>query len=150
MKQISFVLLLGGLLCALVAPAANGQDTSHGTGLPAGHGAGRAMDHANGLIKIMILDGQSAGTYHNWRLTTPVLKKELEETGLFEVTVVTAPHSGEDLSQFRPEFAKYRVIVSNLDTPDWPEALRTRFEEYVRNGGGLVIVHAADNAFPHW
>jgi type 1 glutamine amidotransferase len=101
-------------------------------------------------MKVMLLDGESGGTYHNWRLTTPVLKKELEETGLFEVTVVTAPHSGEDFSQFRPEFAKYRVIVSNLDTPDWPEALRTQFEEYVRGGGGLVIVHAADNAFPHW
>jgi type 1 glutamine amidotransferase len=101
-------------------------------------------------IQVMLLDGESAGPYHNWRLTTPVLKKELEETGLFDVTVVTAPHSGEDFSGFNPEFAKYRVVVSNLDTTDWPEPLRTRFEEYVRNGGGLVIVHAADNAFPHW
>jgi len=41
----------------------------------------------------MLLDGESAGLYHNWRLTTPVLKKELEETGLFAVTVVTAPDS---------------------------------------------------------
>jgi hypothetical protein len=101
-------------------------------------------------IQIMLLDGESAGPYHNWQLTTPVLKKELEETGLFDVTVVTAPHSGEDFSGFNPDFAKYRAVVSNLDTPDWPAPLRTRFEEYVSNGGGLVIVHAADNAFPHW
>src|ERR1039458_3165770 len=88
MKRISFVLLIGGLLCALVAPAANGQDASRGTGLPAGHGVGHVMDHGSGLIKVMILDGQSAGIYHNWRLTTPVLKKELEETGLFSVTAL--------------------------------------------------------------
>ena len=101
-------------------------------------------------IQIMLLDGESAGPYHNWQLTTPVLKKELEETGLFDVTVVTAPRSGEDFSGFNPDFAKYRAVVSNLDTPDWPAPLRIRFEEYVKNGGGLVIVHAADNAFPHW
>ena len=35
----------------------------------------------------MLLDGESAGTYHAWKLTTPVLKRELEETGKIEVTL---------------------------------------------------------------
>ena len=35
-------------------------------------------------IKVMLLDGESGGPYHKWKLTTPVLKKELEETGLFQ------------------------------------------------------------------
>jgi len=26
----------------------------------------------------------------------------------------------------------------------------TPFEQYMRDGGGLVVVHAADNAFPNW
>jgi type 1 glutamine amidotransferase len=40
----------------------------------------------------------------------------------------------------------------NYDAPDerWPASLKTSFEEYVRNGGGLVAVHATDNAFPAW
>jgi type 1 glutamine amidotransferase len=106
-------------------------------------------------IPVMLLDGESGGPYHNWRLTTPVLKKELEETGIFAVTVVTAPDSKADstlggLSGFQPEFAKYKVIVLNYDAPDWPADLKTQFEEYMRGGGGLVVVHAADNAFPHW
>ena len=101
-------------------------------------------------VRIMLLDGASGGLYHNWRLTTPVLKKELEETGLFEVTVVTAPEWGGDFSGFAPEFGKYAAVVSNYDAQDWPENLKTQFEEYVRRGGGLVVVHAADNAFPHW
>ena len=115
-------------------------------------GAGKARAQSRvPAIPVMLLDGESGGPYHNWRLTTPVLKKELEETGLFTVTVVTAPDSKTgDLSGFAPEFAKYKVVVSNYDAPDWPESLRTQFEEYVRGGGGLVIVHAADNAFPHW
>ena len=36
-------------------------------------------------IRVLLLDGQSGGSYHNWKLTTPILQKELEETGLFEV-----------------------------------------------------------------
>jgi uncharacterized protein len=106
--------------------------------------------HAAGLIRVAILDGQSAGAYHNWKLTTPVLKKELEETGLFVVTVITAPTSDGDFSSFKPEFSHYRAIVMNYDGPDWPADLRAQFEKYVSDGGGLVIVHAADNAFPEW
>ncbi len=101
-------------------------------------------------IQVLLLDGQSGGPYHNWKLTTPILQKELEETGLFQVTVLTAPPSDGDFSNFHPEFSKYQVIVSNLDSPQWPENLRSQFEQYISDGGGLVVVHAADNAFPGW
>jgi catechol 2,3-dioxygenase-like lactoylglutathione lyase family enzyme len=102
------------------------------------------------IIHVLLIDGQSGGPYHNWKLTTPILQKELEETGLFSVTVATAPPSSGDFSEFHPDFAKYQVVVSNLDSPDWPANLRAQFEEYMRTGGGLVVVHAADNAFPSW
>jgi uncharacterized protein len=101
-------------------------------------------------IPVLLVDGQSGGTYHNWSLTTSVLKKELEDTGLFQVTVATAPQSGADFSNFKPNFSDYKAIVWNYDAPDWPAGLRTQLENYVKNGGGLVIVHAADNAFPDW
>ncbi len=138
MKRIAVVLFLSGLLGAAGASTVAAQAANH------------AASHGAGLIKVMILDGQSAGTYHNWKLTTPVLKKELEETGLFSVTVVTAPRSEEDFSTFKPEFSQYREIVMNLDSPEWPADLRAQFEQYVSGGGGLVVVHAADNAFPNW
>src|SRR3954468_18309879 len=89
-------------------------------------------------IRVMLLDGQSGGTYHDWRATTPVLKQELEQTGLFQVDVVTAPASGGDFSSFHPDFAKYQVIVQNLDSPEWPADLMASFERYMKNGGGLV------------
>lgn len=102
-------------------------------------------------ISVMLLDGESAGTYHDWKAVTPVLKKELEETGLFRVDVVTAPPSSSgDLAAFHPDFSKYQVVVLNYDAPDWPVALKTAFEAYMKNGGGLVSVHAADNAFAGW
>lgn len=102
------------------------------------------------LIPVMLLDGESAGTYHAWRQTTPVLKKELDETGLFRVDVVTAPPSPVDAAAFKPEFSKYKVVVLNYDAAEWPAALKSAFEQYVANGGGVVVVHAADNAFALW
>ena len=103
-------------------------------------------------IRVMILDGESGGPYHKWQLTTLVLRKQLDETGLFQVDVVTAPPAGSSFAAFKPEFMKYQVVVLNYDAPDerWPSELKAAFERYVRSGGGLVIVHAADNAFPGW
>lgn len=102
--------------------------------------------------RVMLLDGESGGPYHKWQLTTPLIKKALEETGRFEVTVVTAPAATGVLDDFRPDFAAYKAVVFNYDAPDerWPAPLRTAFEQYVSGGGGLVIVHAADNAFSGW
>ena len=102
-------------------------------------------------IRVMLLDGESGGTYHNWQLITPVLRKELDETGLFQTDVVTAPPKGSDLSGFKPDWSKYRVIVFNYDAADlWSPETKTSFDQYVKNGGGVVIVHAADNAFGSW
>jgi hypothetical protein len=103
-------------------------------------------------IRVMLLDGESGGPYHKWALISPLLKKQLEETGLFQVDIVTAPPVGGDYNSFQPDFRKYAVVVWNYDAPDerWPEALKTSFERYVREGGGFVSVHAADNAFPNW
>ncbi|HET9271415.1 MAG TPA: ThuA domain-containing protein, partial [Vicinamibacterales bacterium] len=83
---------------------------------------------------------------------TPVLKKMLDETGLFTVTVVTAPAATGELTSFQPRFADYRVVVMNYDAPQerWPAALKASFERYMAEGGGLVAVHAADNAFAGW
>jgi type 1 glutamine amidotransferase len=103
-------------------------------------------------VPVMLLDGESAGPYHDWPRVTAALKAMLDETGLFATTVVTAPPAGADVAGFAPDFGKYRTVVMNYDAPDerWPAALKTSFERYMAGGGGLVAVHAADNAFPGW
>lgn len=103
-------------------------------------------------IHVMILDGESAASYHKWKAITPILKKELDETGLFDVEVVTAPPAGADFSSFKPNWKKYQVVVFNYDAPAdrWPAELKESFEQYMKNGGGMVTVHAADNAFNGW
>ena len=58
--------------------------------------------------------------------------------------------SAAQWQQWRPKFQDYAVVVCNYTGDAWPEAVRGDFAGYVRNGGGLVVVHAADNSFPEW
>ena len=101
-------------------------------------------------IRVMLLDGESAGPYHDWQRTTPALKKMLDETKLFDVSMVTAPGAGG--GPFAPDFSKYQLVVLNYDAPDerWSSEVKAAFERFVQSGGGVVGVHAADNAFAGW
>ncbi|RME90836.1 MAG: ThuA domain-containing protein, partial [Verrucomicrobia bacterium] len=110
-----------------------------------------------------------------WPKSTIMMKQYLEETGLFEVDIartrylwkwerekdwlpLAGPGEWEGLKQpkadpdFHPDFSKYDVVISNFGwrAADWPEATRRDFERYMANGGGLVVVHAADNSWPEW
>src|SRR5262245_55315666 len=98
-------------------------------------------------VRALIVDGQNN---HDFKSTTPHLKKVLEETGLFTVDVATSPGKGGDMSTFKPKFADYRVIISNYNGESWSEETQRALVEFVRNGGGFVSVHAADNSFPKW
>jgi len=103
-------------------------------------------------IRVMLLDGESGGAYHDWRATSGHLRRMLVEARIFAVDVVTAPPAGADVAGFRPDWGRYAAVVANYDAPDerWGAELRRSLEDYVRGGGGLVAVHAADNAFPGW
>jgi type 1 glutamine amidotransferase len=103
--------------------------------------------YAAPAIKVLIIDGQNN---HKWEVTTPILKKDLESTGKFQVDVATSPPKGADMSGFKPNFSAYRVVLSNYNGDAWPKETQTAFEQFVGNGGGFVCYHAADNAFADW
>jgi len=100
-------------------------------------------------IKVMLLTGQT-DKYHNWPVTSSQLKAILDHQEIFQTDVVLFPVSGEALDQLLPDFSKYNVIVLDLNIPEWPEKVKTAFEKYMQNGGGMVIVHEANNACPNW
>ncbi|MEM9687300.1 MAG: ThuA domain-containing protein, partial [Bacteroidota bacterium] len=37
-----------------------------------------------------------------------------------------------------------------FESPDWPKETKQNFENYMRDGGGLIVVHAANNAWGTW
>ena len=98
-------------------------------------------------LKALIVDGQN--NHGNWPTTTKMMKKYLEETGLFTVDVATTAKEGTD-PKFKPDFSKYNVVVSNYNGADWPKETQEAFVKYVAGGGGFVVVHAANNSFGNW
>ncbi|EAQ80335.1 ThuA domain-containing protein [Blastopirellula marina] len=101
---------------------------------------------ADAKLKALIVDGQN--NHGVWPKTTQMMKADLIETGLFTVDVATTePKSTEG---FAPQFKDYDVVISNYNGQSWPKATQEAFVEYVKNGGGFVVIHAADNAFGNW
>ncbi len=98
-------------------------------------------------LKALIVTGQNN---HNWQKSTPILRFLLEQTGLFQVDVVTSPPRDGDMSAFKPDFAAYDVVVLDYNGKPWPQPTKDAFVRYVNTGGGVVVYHAADNAFPDW
>ena len=126
-------------------------------------------------IKVLVIDGDN--NHAAWPETTTLMKKVLEEAGMQVSTVtvvcgdadVTPPircqgnaslsrYQGETvhIADFKPKWTDYQVVVLNYNTgingnlPEWLPETKASFDQYVKNGGGLVSVHAADNAFPKW
>ncbi|HYC73054.1 MAG TPA: ThuA domain-containing protein [Opitutaceae bacterium] len=99
--------------------------------------------------KLMLLTGQSS-KYHDWTKTAPLVKGYLEQTGLFSVDVVTSPPVGADMAGFRPDFSPYKAVVAVYEGAEWPAETKQAFVDYMKKGGGLVVIHDTDNAFPFW
>lgn len=97
-------------------------------------------------IKVMLLTGQT-DKYHKWEVTSRYLKATLDYQGLFSTDEVLIPSPGKELDEFVPEFSKYKVVVLSMNIPCWNEKAMKAFVNFVKNGGGVVVIHEADNAF---
>ena len=103
-----------------------------------------------GKLKVLLIDGQNN---HNWKATTPVLVDALESSNRFTVEVSTSPArngSKEQWAKWNPDFSASDVTLSNYNGQSWSENLQKDLENYVKKGGALVVVHAANNSFSNW
>lgn len=121
---------------------------------PLGLAAGSAEPApAQSRIKVLLVTGQS-NRYHNWDVSSPIVARQLEDSGRFTVTVATTPAKGaapnQDMSSFAPTFSDYQAVVLDYEGFEFAPPVKQAFVDYVKNGGGLVVLHAADNAFPGW
>src|SRR5258706_14972180 len=78
-------------------------------------------------IRVMLLDGANN---HDWKATSPVIAKILDETGLFTTARVTVDNA--ELNGFAPDWSRYDVVVLNYNTgitgdaPEWrPDTKRS-------------------------
>jgi uncharacterized protein len=98
-------------------------------------------------LRALIVTGQNN---HNVTNSTAALVSILDKAEIFTVFIRTSPGQGRDMSEFLIDFTPYDVVVLNYTGDAWPEETRNNFVNYVENGGGVVVVHAANNAFPDW
>lgn len=123
------------------------------TALPALADA-KAADKPADKVRVIFIDGQNN---HNWRATTPLMKKELESCGRFTVDVASnldskskGPSPTATVS-FPPDLSKYDVLLSNYNGAAWPKPFQKELEDRLHEGKiGLAIVHAANNSFGNW
>jgi uncharacterized protein len=85
---------------------------------------------------------------HDWRKTTPRLKEILEKGG-FAVDVSEDPNAA--MLDDSEGLKKYKALILNFNTNKrWTAQRDANFLKFVKDGGGLVVVHGADNAFDGW
>ena len=111
------------------------------------------VEHAGAVdalpkLRVLIFSGLNN---HDWRSTTPVIKKMLQECARFGRVDVTDNPAAIDSKTL----AGYDVIVSNWTPyPDtrrtWPPATEAAFLDFIRKGGGFVVFHAAACTFQTW
>jgi hypothetical protein len=63
-------------------------------------------------IHVLLLDGGSGGSYHNWKAVTPILKAELDETGIFDTEVLTDPPGGATYLSFTRSAASTKLSTT--------------------------------------
>ena len=98
-------------------------------------------------MKALLLNGQS---HHGWLASSPLVKKILEQTGLFSVDVMTRGPKGSDMTGFRPEFDGYDLVVLDDGGDPWSESTNEAFLKYISAGGGLALFHHSCQLFPQW
>jgi hypothetical protein len=92
-----------------------------------------------GKIRVLIFSGRNN---HDWRTTTPFLRKVLVDSGRFDVRVEEEPVGATEAT-----LAAYEVLVLDYDGPRWGDATEKAVENFVKQGKGLVAIHAANYAF---
>jgi len=98
-------------------------------------------------ISTIIITGQNN---HNWPVSSIALQQTLNNSGLFTAEIAQSPAAGGDMESFNVDFSKYRLVVLDYNGDNWNESMKQGFLDYINNGGGLVVYHAADNAFGKW
>lgn len=106
-----------------------------------------AADPAAPKIQALIITGQNG---HDWRATTPLLRKMLEDTGRFEVRVTEEFRGGGPAT-----LAPYDLVILNYydgRKPElrWGAGPDQALLDYVKSGKGLLVYHFSVAAFDGW
>lgn len=103
-----------------------------------------AQDADAAKPRILVVSGANN---HDWSWTAESLRDILVESGRFEVDVTLEP--GKDLAD-AAKLGSYAALLLDYNGPRWGDQAEAAFLQAVKGGVGVVVVHAANNAFNGW
>lgn len=98
-------------------------------------------------IKTLLITGQNN---HKWEISHLVIKQILENSELFTVDIAVSPQYGENELKIKLDFTPYQLVVLDYNGDRWSKETDESFLNFAKNGGGIVIYHASNNAFREW
>lgn len=129
-RSLSVLMLIGWWpVCALATDAGSGQPETQDS------------------IRVLVVTGVDyAG--HKWKLTGPALRDVLEQDERFDVRIVEDPEilATDVIFDFDAVFIHFK----NYDPLRREAEARENLTRFVREGGGLALLHFACGAFPGW
>lgn len=105
-----------------------------------------------GLFEVNIHRMDSVWLGNKYNKSRPEAYTYFIETYPLDSTAYVKSNKPIKTSNFSIDFSEYDLILSNLgaSTPQWPDETKANFEQYIRDGGGFVVVHAANNVWGDW
>ncbi|MEI6276774.1 MAG: DUF6807 family protein [Prolixibacteraceae bacterium] len=98
-------------------------------------------------IKVLVLSGSNN---HEWKKTTPLLVRILDEANLFVTAVTEKPDTLKYI-----DLKKFDLLLCNANT--WPDNItrlspqwESDFIKYIQEGGGALFFHASASSFYGW
>lgn len=92
----------------------------------------------------------SGANNHEWEWTSPEIARVLTETGRFVVKTTDDPAKDLVDVEHAAKAGEVQLLVLNYNGPRWGDAAEKAFVQAVEDGVGVVVIHAANNAFTGW
>ena len=86
-------------------------------------------------VCVLIVSGEND---HEWRLTTPLLERALENAGRFDVRTTESFAGATEKT-----LASYDALLVHYHGPRWGAETEAAVEKFVRSGKGLIALHGA-------
>jgi hypothetical protein len=103
-------------------------------------------------IKALLITGEDVMPAHDWAKTSPELKKILDDSKKFEVTIVEI-NKNPNILDSADDLKPYDVIVQNfhnVKTPAISDKAKENLLSFVRDGKGFVCFHMSSASWQDW
>src|SRR3954470_1162793 len=91
---------------------------------------------AQSRINVLLVTGQS-NRYHNWEVSSPIVKRLLDDSGRFAATLGAPPPKGtepnQDMSSFAPKCSDYQAVVLDYEGSEFAPPVKQAFVDYIKN-----------------